>query len=399
MPDASGIAAASMTNAGFGLSDGTVPLEFEGNLLLIDEARDRLLAYNSTALVVHSLLTKGLGLKAAAAELAALFDLSAEEAQRDIKHLVDHWTTEGLLANEPSVTNVPPVFTGPRAASVSKSASQLTRWTCKIGALGIAFSHDGIGAHSLRTFLAQFETEPGTEHLAMEVRVVDNESARLLIDGHETLVTQDPGLLMGCIFQHLLERLHPGTDWLAIVHAAAVGRAGKAVGLPGSSGSGKSTLAAALTTQGFDYLTDDLLAIAAPRGDAVPWPMPMSVKRGSWHVLAPYFPALDEAPAYRTKGLDARLLKAPEGAWELPPAPLSALVFPTYEVGAPTRLIRLTPIDTLVKLLSDRVWLGQPLEERAVQRFLEWLRRVPAYSLGYSSMDEAINAVHSIINE
>ena len=63
--------------------------------------------------------------------------------------------------------------------------------------------------------------------------------------------------------------LHPGV-WVSVM---------------GPSGSGKSTLAAGLIGQGYDFLADDLVALAEPDGAIVPWPLPLSIKQGSIEVI------------------------------------------------------------------------------------------------------------------
>lgn len=74
--------------------------------------------------------------------------------------------------------------------------------------------------------------------------------------GHDALQS-----LVSLLAQHLIE---PCTSGL-MLHAAAVGRGGRAVLLPGAAFAGKSTLTAWLLSRGFDYLTDELVYV--PRGE------------------------------------------------------------------------------------------------------------------------------------
>src|SRR5689334_21394421 len=99
------------------------------------------------------------------------------------------------------------------------------------------------------------------------------------------------------------------------MHAGAVARDGCAIGFPAPSGSGKTTLIAGLIARGFTYVSDDLVAVAAADGRVAPWPMPLSIKAGSWPLLEPLHPQLAEAPAILAGGRKARLLAPPDAPW------------------------------------------------------------------------------------
>jgi hypothetical protein len=125
--------------------------------------------------------------------------------------------------------------------------------------------------------------------------------------------------------------------------------------------------------------------------------LPLSIKRGSWDVLAADHPQLAARPTFITKSFEAKLLPPPPGAWEQPDAKMVALVFPAYEAGSGSAtLTPLRPFDALTRLLADRIWLGYPLEEFRVRRFLAWLERMPAYRLRYEHMDDAAEALRTL---
>ena len=80
----------------------------------------------------------------------------------------------------------------------------------------------------------------------------------------------------------------------------------------------------------------------------------------------------------------------PADSWRQPPAPLAALVFPAHTHGARAELTPLRPIEALVRLVDDRLWIGCPLTERGVAAFLDWLARTPAYSLTYDRIEDTL---------
>ena len=216
-------------------------------------------------------------------------------------------------------------------------------------------------------------------------------------DGRERLRTDDPALAIGTLFVGMLERIRPGLSWFALMHGAALTRREHGFALVGSSGSGKSTLAAALMCAGFDYLADDLVALSSPDAFIVPWPLPLSVKPGSVDILMPHHPGLACATRYRTKGVEARLLVPPTNAWNVEPVALRTLIFPHFTEGAGPEMHRLSAFEALERLLTDRVWLGDPITEPRVTSFLAWLHRTPAYAVSYGTLGDAMRLIQSVI--
>jgi hypothetical protein len=76
-----------------------------------------------------------------------------------------------------------------------------------------------------------------------------------------------------------------------LFHAGALDAGGIGVLVPGTSGSGKSTLVAGLTRAGLGYLTDELVALDLSSGHLLPYPKPITIKRGSFDVLPGMRPA------------------------------------------------------------------------------------------------------------
>ena len=75
-------------------------------------------------------------------------------------------------------------------------------------------------------------------------------------------------------------------DPFVVLHAGGVALDGAGVIISGPSGAGKTTLTAALVRAGFSYLTDEALAIEPSTGLLHPYPKALSIKPGSWELLA-----------------------------------------------------------------------------------------------------------------
>ena len=218
----------------------------------------------------------------------------------------------------------------------------------------------------------------------------------LVVDRIERLRTGDGGELIGALNQAVLELVNPGVDWLAMIHGGAIARNGRGIVLPAACGSGKTTLVAHLLPRGYDYLADDLIALAAPHGRIVPLPLPLSVKQGSWDLLAGAYPEITQAPRYETARGQSRQLVPPANA-DRDPVPLRAFVFPKYAAGAATTLTRITPLEALERLLGDRMWLGYPLQQRHVETFIAWLEDKPAYDLVHGDAADAARRIEDIV--
>ncbi|MGI8686882.1 MAG: hypothetical protein ACR2MO_17635 [Acidimicrobiales bacterium] len=142
------------------------------------------------------------------------------------------------------------------------------------------------------------------------------------------------------------------------VHAAVAGRHGRAVIFPGRSGAGKTTLVAALSLDGWDYLSDEVAALDL-HGDVVrPYPRPLALEQGSWAM----FPDAgdrwpDDVPELVT---DLRLLLPATLGTSAPPEPArpAAIVFPEVVAGATTALHPIGRAEALERLVSLTFNLG-----------------------------------------
>lgn len=256
---------------------------------------------------------------------------------------------------------------------------------------------DPLRAAGLRVLFRHLEDPAESARVRIEIMGFGAEEAVLAVNGEERVRTSDPGVLIGALYQVVIESVHPHVDWLALIHGGALVRGGVGIGLPAPSGSGKTTLIAYLLTCGFEYLADDLLAVAAPEGSIVPWPVPISVKDGSMGVLAALHPELSGSPTYPARGRTARLLLPPGGAWDREPVTLECFIFPRFVGGTSTRMTALSPFEALERLLGDRIWLGHPLAEDRVQAFVTWLETRRSYAIDYESLEAAAGCIADVL--
>jgi hypothetical protein len=177
-----------------------------------------------------------------------------------------------------------------------------------------------------------------------------------------------------------------------VLHAAAAGRAGRAVVLPGPMEVGKTTLVAGLARAGLAYLTDEAVALGLADGAVEPFPKPLGLHAPSLAL----FPELA-----RTVG---RTLSVATGcARHVPPEWLGAraatgpmrvalVVFPRYVPGAPTEMGPLHPATALVMLCQSAFNLGRT-GRAGFFRLAGLARAVPAFSLTSGDLGGAVAAV------
>lgn len=368
--------------------------EVDGGLLLLDKNSNTLFAYNDVARRIWDLLQAARSEGEIAAEIAAQWGIPITLAQDDVRAIMTLWRTQGLLAGEadrPSPRPSAPVI-APIGSSVPPA-----EWVCTIHGTPIAFSIVDELLHTSRAMFGHLETPQAEPQTRMTMARAPSGEIALTVDGRERLRTDDPALAIGALFVAVLECIRPGVQWFALLHGAALARNGHGFALAGSPGAGKSTLAAGLIAAGFDYLADDLVALSSPDAAIIPWPLPLSVKPGSLDTLTPRLPQLATAPRYRTKGMDARLLIPPATAWNAKPVTLRTLFFVHFTEGVVAEARRLSSFEALQYLLTDRVWLGDPITEERVSSFLAWLNNTPAYAISHGTLEDGMRLVESMI--
>ena len=183
-----------------------------------------------------------------------------------------------------------------------------------------------------------------------------------------------------------------------LFHAGGVEASGVGILMPGASGSGKSTLTAGLVRAGLGYLSDELVALeldAAGSGPdrLVPYPKPITVKSGSFGVLA------DLTPAF----LDGE----DDGEWLVPvgddtgrrvgdPCQPGFVIVPRYDPSAETALVPLTDTEAFFTLALHAVNLLShgPAGSEAIGRLAA---HCASFSLAFSDLDAACKLVLGLV--
>ena len=221
-----------------------------------------------------------------------------------------------------------------------------------------------------------------------------DEISRLSLDENVLLKNAKAGHAFARLVWHIMNNAVGEARDVLVVHAGVVvAPDGNAVVLPAASGGGKTTLTAALVRAGFDFLSDEMMAIDPASLRALPVPRSLFVKPGTFEALGLEPPNVSEA---------ARLLL--DGTWPVTPddlrpgslggpAPVRTIIAPTYRAGSETRIERVSRAAGLSDLATQAFNLEMFGGPAGIELLAEVVRSATCYRLAVGRLDEAVAAV------
>ncbi len=224
-----------------------------------------------------------------------------------------------------------------------------------------------------------------TYHITM---AMDGER-QLWRDGQ--LLHPKPTLLYIFVYlsQDLMAKLITSCQLQLVFHAAGLSRGQRGIVLCGRSGSGKSTLAAWLTATGFDFLSDEIVAIGSNPLEMSGLAYPIVLKRGSAFVWQQWLG--EEADQNMVQFFDGTAWLDPE---QLRPSCLGVtaqpklLLFPRYVAEATFEVRPLSPAEAAFRLMHHLVNFER-LPDQGFGQVTRVARQVKAYSLTYADVTTA----------
>jgi len=177
------------------------------------------------------------------------------------------------------------------------------------------------------------------------------------------------------------------------IHSAALAREGRAVMLVGRSRSGKSTLTARLLQRGWDYLTDEQVALQPSSISIESYPRPITLRHPVW----PLFPHVEGVPSIQPDdGRPARIEVAPSALGSVHVAgalEVTLLLAPSYEPDEPLGLLPFETRSHVVEWLSTNCFDLDRVGPDGFAQLVELARRCPAWRLISSDVDQAASLV------
>ena len=246
---------------------------------------------------------------------------------------------------------------------------------------------------------------PSVEESARGVRYEVRASERpqivsLYADGERIASGRYPRELLGGLTWHINQSvIGTSVDRYLLMHAAAGTLAGVTVVLAADMESGKTTTMAGLLRSGFDYVTDEAVAIDPATGLVAPFPKTLSVDPGSW----PLFPEC--APLDLTTREVARVRQ-----WLVEPHQLGArtaagpvstpeiVLFPKYVAGARTEVLPVSAGEAVHEMCRMSFEFsrhpGRNLDAAAAVA-----TRATCARLRIGDLDEAVELVHELVSQ
>jgi hypothetical protein len=220
----------------------------------------------------------------------------------------------------------------------------------------------------------------------------------ILCNGVPLALGQQPGDALGWVVWDVNRAaVEAGAEHL-LFHSGAVETAGTGILFPGASGSGKSTLVAGLVRRGCGYLTDELAAFDMASGMLLPYPKPITVKPGSFAVLADMGPgAWPELAAGQGAGQEWQVAVG-EGSGRgigTPCAP-GFVIAPHFDPGADTTLHPLSQTQGFFALAVNAVNLV-PHGSVGTSALGRLAGECQCFSLAFSDLEEACGVVLELV--
>jgi hypothetical protein len=213
---------------------------------------------------------------------------------------------------------------------------------------------------------------------------------RTTLDGASLSSADDLRAHELALTRELNQRRRDAEPELLHLHSAAVARAEQAAVFVGHSGSGKSTLVAGLLRHGFDYVTDEQVAIRPADARALAYPRPITLRRSVW----PLFAGVSGVPRPdAADGDGARVEVAPLDLGTVHPGgplEIGAIIAPQYSATADAELTHPITAAETVELLATNCWDLERLGLTGFDVLVRLAARHPARRLQFGSLPAAV---------
>jgi len=282
-----------------------------------------------------------------------------------------------------------------------------TRWAWSSGpcrALEHTFEvvvEEGWASEPVAPVIAPFRVHTGTSasrpRVRYEIRGDGREGRVSAYAGEERLATgRTSQAVLGGLAWHINRSvIEHSVERYVLMHAAAATLAGVTVVLAADMESGKTTTVAGLLRSGFDYVTDEAVAIDPDSGRVAPFPKTLSLDPGSWALFPECAPPERFHPRLQwfveTQRLGARTCFSPVETPEI-------VLFPKYVAGARTEVLPVTRAEAAHELA--RMTFAFPLNPRRNLATTARLARTATCGrLRIGDLEQAVDLVHELVSQ
>jgi len=183
-----------------------------------------------------------------------------------------------------------------RWAATTRRILQAQAWPATFGPVRAAGADVVVRTNSqavadqLREAFGALPTSPSTASTLTEIAVLDRGvdgplRFRVYVGGEYQSAWDVPGPITTAVLMELNRSASETANGRLVLHAGAVEREGVVVVVAGDNDRGKTTLTARLVQWGFNYLSDEVVAVDAENLVALPYPKPLSVDANTLGLL------------------------------------------------------------------------------------------------------------------
>jgi hypothetical protein len=215
-----------------------------------------------------------------------------------------------------------------------------------------------------------------------------------MLDNHRR-----PSVPFSTLLWHINRGVVRSSQDRLLLHASGVAQGGIALLFPAAMESGKTTLAAGLLRRGFEYITDEIIAIRPDDAVVERFPRALSVDEGSWAVLADLHPQLPPELALYVGD-----------QWQIPPLSVPGgmvadrltvprfVISPQYQAGGSTRLIGIGRAEA-VSLMAKHSFNLSRHGQAGLAALAAVARSSRCYRLEVASLEVACDLISSLVEE
>lgn len=382
---------------------GLVVQPVDGEVVIYDSEADALHHLEPTATAIWTLLDGDRTVSTVAADLADAYRAEEESIRRDVLELVRVIHDRGLLAGSAgaagSTGRQPPsgpsgeFDLGDQALPPSPYVTRAFRGLEHI--FEVATNDTAVRDFLDQIFVDLGEDGPG-DRARYELVALSDTRYVVCYQDCVVVVTGRLDRALSVLLWHInAEVVRSSSTHQLLVHAAAATRDGMTVLLPAAPESGKTTTVAGLVAHaGFEYLTDEAVAIEPATLIPRPYPKPLSIDRGSWDVLAGLRPSHDSVVT---------------GQWQVPAtsirpdtvassAPVRFVVEPAFDRNTDTRLEHVSRAAMLVRL-ADSTFNFHEAPQRNLALLARVLERAECYRLPISDLHHGVQLIRRLFDE
>jgi hypothetical protein len=236
-------------------------------------------------------------------------------------------------------------------------------------------------------------------HARLEISRDRDEDYRLTRDEKQIYKGDSLAALANSLMDTSIYNLADKCSSGLLFHAACLSWKGKGIILPAQSGHGKTTLSAWLLSNGFDYLTDELVYLPLESRQAMCFGRPLNVKYGAREII----------DGLLGDNRDDESIVAGPIAMLVPPQLVRAdnqtvepevnmVFFPHYRADAEFSLEKLTAAQTGMALMSCLV-NARNLSADGFPATVSLARKVPAYQLTYPDFEGVLGTITGLLGE